>query len=84
MRMSVAADLRRQRIGTRLLQRLCAEARQLGLHRIELSTEAAWQAVIAFYEHFGFHITGYHEGKWSRGVTLAFDLPDVNPPDHPE
>jgi ribosomal protein S18 acetylase RimI-like enzyme len=82
--MSVAGDLRRQRIGTRMLQRLCAEAKQLGLHRIELSTEAAWQEVIAFYEHFGFRITDYHEGKWGRGVALALNLPGVDSPNYPE
>ncbi|MFN8455234.1 MAG: GNAT family N-acetyltransferase [Anaerolineae bacterium] len=57
VRMSVAAEVRRQGIGRAILQQLCERARQLGFRRLILETTATWQEVIEFYQGFGFSIT---------------------------
>ena len=60
--MSVAAPLRRRGIGRRILSALCAEAKARGFRRVILETTQTWDAVIAFYQSFGFHITHYQDG----------------------
>jgi putative acetyltransferase len=62
VRMSVAANWRRQGIGRRILQDLVDGARQSGYRRIILETTETWQEVIAFYLRFGFRITHYQAG----------------------
>lgn len=57
VRMSVAADLRRQGLGRQILQQLCDTARQQGFRQVILETTASWHEVIAFYQRFGFRIT---------------------------
>ena len=72
VRMSVASDMRRQRVGTRILQRLVEEANQLGFKRIILETTASWKEVVAFYEGFGFR--RIHDCSGSYGVDAYFAL----------
>jgi len=62
VRMSVAADWRRQGIGRRILQALVDRARLAGFRRIILETTETWQEVIAFYLSFGFRIIRYKDG----------------------
>lgn len=62
VRMSVAADCRRQGIGRLILQELVLRARQAGFQRVILETTQTWQDVIDFYLQFGFHITHYQDG----------------------
>jgi putative acetyltransferase len=77
VRMSVAADWRRQGIGRMILQSLVDRARQAGFKRIILETTETWQEVIAFYLDFGFRITHYQDGD-VYFVLYLIDSP-VNP-----
>ena len=61
-RMSVAASLRRQGLGRRILASLCEEARARGFRRIILETTETWDEVIAFYLSFGFQVTHHQDG----------------------
>ncbi len=70
VRMSVAAEARRQGIGRRILQRLVEEARRRGYRQVYLETTATWTEVIEFYLHSGFHITHY----WDGDVYFSLDL----------
>jgi putative acetyltransferase len=70
VRMSVAADCRRQGVGRMILQELVCRARQAGCRRVVLETTGTWQEVIAFYLRFGFTITHYQSGD----VYFALDL----------
>jgi GNAT superfamily N-acetyltransferase len=71
VRMSVAANGRRQGIGRMILQALVDRARQDGFQRIILETTETWQEVIAFYLHFGFRITHYKDGDVYFELTLV-------------
>jgi putative acetyltransferase len=73
VRMSVAADCRRQGIGNTILHALVTHARQAGFRRVILETTDTWQDVIAFYLRFGFHITHYQDGD----VYFALDLDQI-------
>ena len=66
VRMSVAADARRQGVGTQLLDALCAEARRLGLKRLVLETTLDWEGVRRFYEDYGFTFTHEQDHRHSR------------------
>ena len=57
VRMSVAADMRRMGVGSRILEKLSAEAKDLGMHHLVLETTETWQEAIAFYQGFGFQVT---------------------------
>ncbi len=70
VRMSVAAQVRRQGIGRALLEHLCERARQLGFGRLILETTATWHEVIKFYQQYGFTITHFHEDD----VYFSLDL----------
>ena len=70
VRMSVDKALRRSGLGTRLLQALIDQARDLGLQRVILETTETWQEVIAFYQRFGFQITHHKDGD----MYFAFEL----------
>lgn len=62
VRMSVAAEMRRRGVGSQILQRLCDQARSLGVRQLVLETTETWQAATAFYEHFGFKATHHLNG----------------------
>jgi N-acetylglutamate synthase-like GNAT family acetyltransferase len=62
VRMSVSRDLRRQRVGSRLLHQLLDEAQALGIKKVVLETTETWQDAIDFYQSQGFRITHYLEG----------------------
>jgi ribosomal protein S18 acetylase RimI-like enzyme len=70
VRMSVAADMRRTGIGSRILHELCEHARSRGIRCIVLETTDTWQDAIEFYKRFGFHITHHLNGD----VYFALDL----------
>lgn len=74
VRMSVAADMRRQGIGTKILEQLCQEAKYLGFQRIILETTSTWNEVIKFYKRFGFHIKHYQNGEFGGEVHFSLDL----------
>ena len=74
VRMSVTADMQRQGIGSKILERLCHEARRLGFQRIILETTSTWHEVIEFYKRFGFCITHYRDGEFGGDVHFALDL----------
>jgi N-acetylglutamate synthase-like GNAT family acetyltransferase len=61
-RMSVSAELRRQRLGRCILTALCNEASTRGFRCIILETTETWDEVIAFYLDFGFQITHHQDG----------------------
>ena len=77
VRMSVAADWRRQGIGRMILQALVDHARQNGFQHIILETTETWQEVIAFYLRFGFRITHYQDGD------VYFELDFIDNPPNP-
>jgi len=68
VRMTVAADLRRQGLGRRILEALCHEARRRGVRRLLLETTADWQEAISFYSRFGFQLTHYRDGDFGPEV----------------
>jgi putative acetyltransferase len=70
VRMSVAKDMRRFRIGSRLLEALCAAARTRGYRQLVLETTTSWQDAKEFYLNFGFNITGYAEGNTHFKLSL--------------
>jgi putative acetyltransferase len=62
VRMSVAADLRRQGLGKRILSRLIEDARTTGYRQVILETTQTWSEVIQFYLDNGFRITHFEDG----------------------
>lgn len=70
VRMSVAANMRRNGIGRKILQRLCEHAKSNGYKRLVLETTETWHEVIEFYKKFGFQITHYLDGD----VYFALDI----------
>lgn len=70
VRMSVAAHLRRQGLGRRILERLREQATALGYRRLVLETTSTWQDAIDFYLGFGFRITHEQDGE----THFAMDL----------
>jgi len=62
VRMSVAAPLRRQGVGTRILRRLLEQARADGTDRIVLETTSTWEDAIAFYRRHAFRVVGERDG----------------------
>lgn len=78
VRMTVAAEHRRQGIGRFILQELVLRARHAGFQSVILETTQTWQEVIAFYVQCGFHITHYQSGD----VYFAMEL-DVRTPNQP-
>jgi ribosomal protein S18 acetylase RimI-like enzyme len=71
VRISVAAEMRRQGIARRTLDHLIEIARNKGYSQIILETTATWAGVIELYLHFGFHISHYQNGD----IYFALDLP---------
>ena len=74
VRMSVATEYRRHGIGREILERLCQEARESGIHSIVLETSSTWSDAIAFYKRFGFRVTHHHDGQFGGEVHFALDL----------
>ena len=62
VRMSLVKDLRRQGVGSRILERLIEEAKTLGLRQLVLETTETWQEAIAFYQCHGFVETHHKDG----------------------
>jgi ribosomal protein S18 acetylase RimI-like enzyme len=77
VRMSVAKDARRQRIGRRILDALCAAARDLGLQRLVLETTVDWTGVRRFYEDYGFTFTHEEDHRLDRQAYYEIRLIDV-------
>ena len=70
VRMSVAADLRRQGLGGHILRQLLAAACQAGAARVILETTETWDEVIAFYLRHGFRVTHHLDGDVYFEMTL--------------
>lgn len=70
VRMSVAVDMRRKRIGRIILDQLVLRARTAGFRQLILETTVTWQEVIEFYLRYGFHITHYQDGDVYFALTL--------------
>jgi putative acetyltransferase len=70
VRMSVAKEERRSGIGTCILLALCEASRARGYDRLVLETTTGWQDAEAFYQHFGFQITGYSDGNTHFNLSL--------------
>ena len=71
VRMSVAAEMRRNGVGSKILQRLCEQAKSMGYQRLVLETVDTWQEAIAFYKRFGFQITDYLDGDVHFALHLS-------------
>ena len=74
IRMSVAADMRRQGICKKILARLCQNARRLGFLHIILETTSTWHEVIEFCKRFGFRITHKQNGEFGGETHFSLDL----------
>jgi GNAT superfamily N-acetyltransferase len=62
VRMSVAKEVRRCRIGSKILNALLMAARARGYRRLVLETTTGWQDAEAFYRRAGFQVSGYADG----------------------
>ena len=62
VRMSVAKDLRRRGLGSRILERLIQEAKTFGMRQLVLETTETWREAIAFYKSAGFKETHRKDG----------------------
>lgn len=62
-RMSVAAALRKQGIGRRLLDALVAYAREQGCSLFVLETTSTWTDAVSFYLHYGFEVVEERDGE---------------------
>ena len=63
----VAADARRQGVGTAMLQAAVDWARGAGVRKIELHVFPWNDAAIRLYEAFGFEREGFRKGHYRRG-----------------
>ncbi|MGZ4754843.1 MAG: GNAT family N-acetyltransferase [Acidimicrobiia bacterium] len=73
-RMAVARDRRRAGIGTELLRGLVAVAERNGWDAVRLETTATWTDAVRLYERFGFEVTHYEDGRFSRDVHFELNL----------
>lgn len=80
VRMSVAAEMRRQGVGGRILSALIVEARRHGFHRIVLETTATWQDAVGFYKRNGFKPTYVKDGDQYFELELSAGKNLQNPP----
>jgi RimJ/RimL family protein N-acetyltransferase len=64
--MLVAREWRRQGVGTRLMERCIAWARERGVHKISLHVWPHNKPARRFYEHFGFREEGYLRKHYRR------------------
>jgi len=70
VRMSVAAEMRRLGIGTKILDVLVQQAKTRGYHQIILETTNTWEDSKNFYLANGFQITHHQD----RNVYFKLDL----------
>ena len=63
VRMSVVIDMRRKGVGSKILQRLCEQAKQNGYKHLILETTETWHEAIEFYRQFGFQVTHRLDGN---------------------
>jgi RimJ/RimL family protein N-acetyltransferase len=76
----VAADARRQGVGTALLRAAADWARQNGIWKLELHVFPWNEAAIALYEAFGFQREGYRTRHYRRGgeyvdaILMAYEV----------
>ncbi len=77
VRMSVAAEMRRQGIGGRILDNLVAAARRRGYRRIVLETTATWVEAVGFYKRHGFKPTDVRNGDQYFELELSADNPGL-------
>jgi len=63
----VAADARRQGVGTALLRAAVDWAREAGVRKLELHVFPWNEAAIALYDAFGFEREGYRKRHYRRG-----------------
>ena len=63
----VAADARRQGVGTALLRAAVDWAREAGVRKLELHVFPWNEAAIALYDAFGFEREGYRKQHYRRG-----------------
>jgi RimJ/RimL family protein N-acetyltransferase len=63
----VAADARRQGVGTAMLQAAMEWARSAGVRKIELHVFPWNEAAIKLYEELGFEREGFRKGHYRRG-----------------
>jgi len=79
----VAANHRRQGIGTALLEHAVGWARLAGVRKLELHVFPWNEPAIRLYESFGFEREGYRRGHYSRGdeyvdaILMAYVLDDA-------
>jgi GNAT superfamily N-acetyltransferase len=70
MNLAVCTDLQRTGIGTQLLRKAKALAKQRGAPRLEVGTGNSSIGPLAFYQRFGFRIIGvdvdFFTRRWSR------------------
>ena len=76
----VAADARRQGVGTAMLETAVGWAREAGVRKIELHVFPWNDAAIKLYEAFGFEREGFRKGHYRRGndyvdaILMAYEL----------
>jgi L-phenylalanine/L-methionine N-acetyltransferase len=63
----VAADARRQGVGTAMLEAAVDWAREAGVRKIELHVFPWNEAAIKLYDAFGFEREGFRKGHYRRG-----------------
>jgi ribosomal-protein-alanine N-acetyltransferase len=71
---AVRPQFRAQGIGTALLQRVLAEARQLGARRAMLEVRASNEGARRLYERLGFYIAGIRRNYYTDPVEDALIL----------
>jgi RimJ/RimL family protein N-acetyltransferase len=67
----VALDVRRQGVGTALLQAAVDWAREAGIRKLELHVFPWNEAAIALYDAFGFEREGFRKKHYRRGGELV-------------
>jgi|SRR5579871_965700 ribosomal protein S18 acetylase RimI-like enzyme len=70
VRVSVAAEARRMGVGRALVAQLVQAAREHGIERVIVETNADWDDAIGLYQRCGFTIRERRDG----GVLLALEL----------
>jgi len=76
----VAADARRQGVGSALLRAAVDWARAAGVRKLELHVFPWNEAAIKLYESFGFEREGYRKGHYRRGgeyvdaILMAYEI----------
>jgi ribosomal-protein-alanine N-acetyltransferase len=71
---AIRPALRGQGIGTQLMQRVFAEARQLGARRATLEVRASNEAARRLYERLGFYVAGTRPNYYTKPVEDALIL----------